>query len=263
MVLICGYLCASKLADLNKIRVGAVSYLNTKPMLYGIKRHPILNEIELIEDYPSKIAQLLIDDKIDVGLIPVAATTKLKTWHIVGDYCIGCNGPVASVCLFSEVPIEEVETVMLDYQSRTSVNLAKILLKEHWKKNVVLVDARGEDYRKQIRGTTAGVVIGDRALEQRQHNKFIYDLGDEWKKFTGLPFVFAAWISNKELPADFEKEFNEANRIGISNIGKVVEENPFGLYDLHKYFTENIDYNLTDEKRIALKLYLEKLANLS
>jgi chorismate dehydratase len=153
--------------------------------------------------------------------------------------------------------------VMLDYQSRTSVNLAKILLKEHWKKNVVLVDARGEDYRKQIRGTTAGVVIGDRALEQRQHNKFIYDLGDEWKKFTGLPFVFAAWISNKELPADFEKGFNEANRIGISNIGKVVEENPFQLYDLHKYFTQNIDYNLTDEKRIALKLYLEKLSNLS
>jgi len=232
-------------------------------MLYGIKRHPILNEIELIEDYPSKIAQLLIDDQIDVGLIPVAATTKLKSWHIVGDYCIGCNGPVASVCLFSEVPIEEVDTVMLDYQSRTSVNLAKILLKEHWKKDVVLVDARGEDYRKQITGKTAGVVIGDRALEQRQYNKFIYDLGDEWKKFTGLPFVFAAWISNKELPKDFEIAFNDANKIGIENIEQVVAENPFQVYDLHRYFTQNIDYNLTNEKRAALKLYLEKLSQLS
>ena len=232
-------------------------------MLYGIKRHAILNDIELTEDYPARIAQLLIDDKIDVGLIPVAATTKLKNWHIVGDYCIGCNGPVASVCLFSEVPIEEVNTVILDYQSKTSVNLAKILLKEHWKKDVELVDARGEDYRKQINGRTAGVVIGDRALEQRQHNKFIYDLGDEWKKFSGLPFVFAAWISNKELPKDFEVAFNEANRMGIANIQKVVEENPFQVYDLQKYFTQNIDYNLTDEKREALKLYLQKLSQLA
>ena len=230
-------------------------------MLYGIKQHPILTEIELIEDYPAKIAQLLIDDKIDVGLIPVAATTKLKNWHIVGDYCIGCNGPVASVCLFSEVPIEEVKTVLLDYQSRTSVNLAKILLKEHWKKEVKIVDATGEDYRKQIAGTTAGVVIGDRALEQRQYNKFIYDLGEEWKNFTGLPFVFAAWISNKDLPWDFELQFNEANKIGIESIEKVVEENPFRTYNLKRYFTENIDYNLNEEKKQALKLYLEKLSN--
>ena len=116
---------------MDKIRVGAVSYLNTKPLLYGIKRHEIINDIELIEDYPSKIAQLLIEDKIDVGLIPVAATTKLPSWHIVSDYCIGCHGAVASVCLFSNVPIEQVERVYLDYQSRTSVNLARILLKRN------------------------------------------------------------------------------------------------------------------------------------
>jgi len=262
MVIIRGYLCGSKLEDLNKIRVGAVSYLNTKPMLYGIKRHPVLNEIELIEDYPSKIAQLLIDDQIDVGLIPVAATTKLSEWHIVGDYCIGCNGPVASVCLFSEVPIEEIETVLLDYQSRTSVNLAKVLLKEHWKKNVKLVDATGEDFWNNISGTTAGVVIGDRALEQRQHNQFIYDLGEEWQKFTGLPFVFAAWISNKKLPVEFEQQFNDANGIGVTNIDKVVEENPFKVYDLKTYFTQNIDYKLDDQKRKALKLYLEKLSQM-
>jgi chorismate dehydratase len=125
-----------------------VSYLNTKPLLYGIKHHSIINEIELIEDYPAKIAQLLIDDKIDVGLIPVAATTKLSTWNIIGDYCIGCDGPVASVCLFSEVPIEQIEIVLLDYQSRTSVNLAKILLKEYWKKEVKFINATGEDFRK-------------------------------------------------------------------------------------------------------------------
>ena len=134
-----GYLCASKLADLKKIRVAAVSYLNTKPMLYGIRHHEVLQEMELVEDYPAKIAQMLIDDQVDVGLIPVAATLKLADWHVVGDYCIGADGAVASVCIFSEVPMEAIETVLLDYQSRTSVNLARVLLKEFWKKDVMLI----------------------------------------------------------------------------------------------------------------------------
>jgi chorismate dehydratase len=159
---------------LKKIRVAAVSYLNTKPLLYGIRHHEVFNEIELTENYPAKIAQMLIEDKVDIGLIPVAATTKLKEWHVVGDHCIGSEGPVASVCIFSEVPMEKIETVLLDYQSRTSVNLARILLKEYWKKAVTLTDASGEDYRSQIQGTTAGVVIGDRALEQRLHSKYFH-----------------------------------------------------------------------------------------
>src|SRR6478672_3891251 len=81
----------AKINQLKKIRVGAVSYLNTKPLLYGIKRHAVMNEIELIEDYPSKIAQMLIDGQIDVGLIPVAATLRLKDWYIDSNYCIGSN----------------------------------------------------------------------------------------------------------------------------------------------------------------------------
>ena len=125
--------------------------MNTKPLLFGLKHHPVINDIELTEDYPSKIAHLLIDNKIDLGLIPVAATTKLSNWHIVGDYCIGCDGPVASVCLFSDVPIMQIEKVYLDYQSRTSVNLARILLKEFWQKDVELVNATGEDFRTKLR----------------------------------------------------------------------------------------------------------------
>lgn len=249
---------ASKIIELGKIRVAAVSYLNTKPLLYGIKRHEVINEIELIEDYPSKIAQLLIDDKVDLGLIPVAASTRLSSWEIVGDYCIGCNGPVASVCLFSEVPVEKIEKVILDYQSRTSVNLAKILLKEYWKKNVVLIDATGEDYRKEIKGTTAGVVIGDRALEQRLYSKYIYDLGEAWKAHTGLPFVFAAWISNKKLPQEFVQKFNEANGYGFLHLDEIVAQNPLPHFNLMDYFTRFIDYKLDDKKREALALFLKK-----
>lgn len=247
--------------DLKKIRVAAVSYLNTKPLLYGIRQNKVMNEIELIEDYPSRIAQLLIEDKVDIGLIPVAATTRLPEWHIVGDYCIGSDGAVASVCLFSEVPLSRVETVLLDYQSRTSVNLARILLKEYWKKDVALVDASGEDYRSEIRGTTAGVVIGDRALEQRLRSTFIYDLGEAWQAHTGLPFVFAAWIANKQLPQEFQLQFNEANRQGLQHIDEVVDQNPFPAFDLKEYYTKCIQYRLNDDMRKGMALFLQKLQN--
>ena len=244
---------------MKKIRVAAVSYLNTKPLLYGIKHHPVLQHIELIEDYPSKIARMLIDDQVDVGFIPVAATLKLKQWKIISDYCIGANGTVASVCIFSEVPIEEVESVLLDNQSRTSVNLAKILLREYWKKDVAFVETVGEDFRSQISGKTAAVIIGDRALQQRQQSTFVYDLGEAWKAHTGLPFVFAAWITPKELPETFIEMFNEANALGLRHLDEVIAENPYPFYDLRKYYTQCISYKLDEEKKKGMQLFLEKL----
>lgn len=242
-----------------KIRVGAVSYLNTKPLLYGITRsEDLMNEIELIMDYPSSIANMLIADKIDIGLIPVAAILKLKEYHIVGDYCIGAEGDVASVCLFSNVPLEKIETILLDYQSRTSVNLCKVLLKHYWNITPQLLDTK-DDFRNQINGTTASVVIGDRALEQRLQSRYIYDLAGTWKSFTGLPFVFAAWIANKSLPIDFCSKFNDANSVGLQHLDDVIAEHPFNVYSLKTYYTENISYQLTKEKREGLKLFLELL----
>lgn len=222
----------------------------------------MINDIELVEDYPSRIAQMLIDDKADLGLIPVAAVLKLPHWNIVTDYCIGSNGPVASVCIFSEEPMDRIERVYLDYQSRTSVSLARVLLKEFWKKEVAFINATSEDFRDQIKGTTAGVIIGDRALEQRHKSKYIYDLGEAWKQHTGLPFVFAAWISNKELPASFMTAFNEANRFGLENISEVIRSNPFPFFDLEQYYRSFIDYSFDEEKRKGMDLFLQKLGQL-
>lgn len=250
----------AKVKDLEKIKVGAVSYLNTKPLLYGVVRsEKLLEQMELVEDYPARIAGMLVEGTIDIGLVPVAVIPKLKEWHIVTDWCIGAEGEVASVCLFSEVPLEQVETVILDYQSRTSVNLCKVLLKHHWKISPAIEDATGEDYRDRIKGTTAAVVIGDRALEQRAVSTYIYDLAAEWKKMTGLPFVFAAWIANKKLPGAFVKAFNEANGVGLQHINEVVLENPYTYYDLFKYYTANIDYSLTGAKRDGLQMFLQML----
>jgi chorismate dehydratase len=257
------YLCGQISKPLNKIRVAAVSYLNTKPLLYGIRRHPVQEELELVEDYPSKIAQQLIDGEVDMGLIPVAVIPRLAEAHIYTDYCIGASSPVASVCLFSEVPIEQVTQVYLDYQSRTSVMLATVLLKEFWKSDAELIRASGEDYRERIKGTTAGLVIGDRALEQRLRSPYIYDLAEAWMEHTGLPFVFAAWIANKPLPADFIARFNEANALGLAHIDDVVAENPYPHYSLKEYYTKNIDYRLDEPKRAALALFLEKIRNYS
>jgi chorismate dehydratase len=248
-----------KINHLEKIRVAAVSYLNTRPLLYGIKHHPVFNKIELVEEYPSKIATMLLNNEVDVGLVPVAVIPSLKQYHIITDYCIGADGPVASVCLFSEVPVNEIKKVYLDYQSMTSVNLARILLKEYWQTNPEFINATGEDYREEIKGNSAAVIIGDRALAQRQRSGYIYDLAEAWKKHTGLPFVFAAWISNKPLPEDFIASFNEANRQGLEALNEVVQQNPFPAFDLHDYYTRYISYDLTHEKKKGLALFLNKL----
>lgn len=243
-----------------RIRVGIVSYLNTRPLLYGIEGSSIMNEVELLRDYPALVAAKLQENKIDVGLVPVAVIPHLSEYHIITNYCIGCDGPVASVCIFSEVPIEEIKTVLLDYQSRTSVALAKLLLKEYWKIEPALVYTKDE-YQSQISGDTAGLLIGDRALAQRKTSRFVYDLGEAWKLHTGLPFVFAAWVSNKKLPPRFIIDFDEANGAGLEDIDAVVALNPYPDFDLRKYFTEHISYELDALKRKGLELFLEKIKN--
>jgi chorismate dehydratase len=201
----------------------------------------------------------LVNGEIDLGLVPVAVIPRLKEHHILTDYCIGADGEVASVCIFSEVPLENVKQVYLDYQSRTSVRLAQILLKEYWQVNVEFIPTSGEDYRTAIKGTTAGVVIGDRALEQRRSSEYIYDLGTAWKAHTGLPFVFAAWISNKIMPVDFIQSFNEANKQGLDKIETLLKEFNYPYFDLEEYFTNYIDYQLNDLKIKGLNLFLERI----
>ena len=156
-----------------KIRVGAVSYLNTKPLVYGFEHGMMNDSVDLKIDFPSKIATMLLQDEIDVGLVPVAIIPEMKEHYIISDYCISCDGEVASVCLFSEVPLNKIEKILLDYQSRTSVELLKILVKDSWKINPIFEDTSGE-YQSEIKGTTAALLIGDRALQQRKVSKYIF-----------------------------------------------------------------------------------------
>ncbi len=242
-----------------KIRIGAVSYLNTKPLLYGLQHKSVSRQIDITVDYPSRIATMLLEDKIDVGLVPVAILPSLKEYHIISDYCIGCDGPVGSVAIFSEKPLHELSAIMLDYQSRTSVMLARILMKKHWQLDPEFINASGEDYLEKIKGDIGGLVIGDRALVQKNHSKYMFDLGEHWKSYTGLPFVFAAWVSNKPLPAEFIELFNEANAQGLQDIDKIIDLEKNAVADLKYYYTKNISYLLNEEKKKGLELFLSLL----
>jgi chorismate dehydratase len=154
--------------------------------------------------------------------------------------------------------MEEITEVLLDYQSRTSVALLKILLKHHWKIHPLLTAAEN-NFREQIGDTTAGLVIGDRAFEQRLQSKYIYDLGEAWVEMTGKPFVFAAWVSNKQFDEAFHEKFNAAIGAGFDHLDIIVAQNPYKPFDLKAYYTQNISYGLDDAKKNALQHFLQFL----
>jgi chorismate dehydratase len=124
----------------------------------------------------------------------------------------------------------------------------------------VILRPAPENYIEYINGATAGVIIGDRALQQRTNFEYIYDLADAWKDYTGLSFVFAAWVANKDLPEDFLAAFNKANAEGLNHLPEVVAENPYPYYDLMTYYTENIKYELTAERKKGLEQFLSLIS---
>ena len=249
---------------MDKIKVSIVSYLNSKPFVYGIAHSEIFNTIELQQDIPSVCAKKLMDGTVDVGLIPVAVLPLLKEKYIISDYCIGAVGKVASVMLYSHVPLEEISTVLLDYQSRTSVTLVKVLAQNFWKIKPKWISAE-VDFERKINGSTAAVIIGDRTFAIGDTYKYVYDLAEEWQKFTQLPFVFACWVANKKLPDSFLHDFNSALKYGLDNRTSLIAELQKDINyssDIETYLTKNIDYDYNSAKKEALELFLTYLSKL-
>jgi chorismate dehydratase len=246
---------------MRKIKVCAVSYLNTKPFLYGIFQSAVQHQIELSLDIPSVCAAKLQSGEADLGLVPVAVIPQLDTPHIISDYCIGAVGVVKTVCIYSDVPLEDVKALYLDYHSRTSVALTQLLLEKYWHLNPILLNST-DGYIDNIGGTTAGLVIGDKTIGLDQRFKYVYDLGDIWAKYTeGSPFVFAAWVSNRKLPLDFIKQFNAALHRGLEHIPELIYILPTqeAGFDLKEYFTHHISYDLDAAKKAALQRFLKEI----
>jgi chorismate dehydratase len=238
-------------------RISAVSYLNTKPFIYGLYRSPLADLIQLSLDIPAVCAQKLSDGRTDLALAPVAVIPDLDNVHLISDYCIGANGPVRTVCLFSEVPLEAITHIYLDFHSRTSVALVQVLCREYWQIAPVFLPA-SEGFESRIAGTTAGVIIGDRAFGYHDRFAYVYDLSEAWTEWTGLPFVFAAWMSTRPLPQEFLHPFNDALRAGIEHIPELIQILPTMPVevDLPAYFRQNIIYTFDAPQKAALERFL-------
>jgi len=244
---------------MDKTRVSIVSYLNSKPFLYGLKKSFIADQIDVSIDIPSDVAAKLRTDHTDVGLIPVGALADLQHYRLIGDFCIGAHGNVRTVVLASEVPFNKIDTILLDYQSRTSVILARVLAHFFWKKKFKFEHTSADFENDLIRGNKAGVVIGDRVFAMEKKYRYTLDLSEEWINFTKLPFVFAVWVVNKNVSEQFIKNFNLALGSGIKNISEIVkqEQTNYPDVDINDYFSRNINFILDEKKKEGMNKFLE------
>lgn len=248
---------------MDKIRISAVKYANTYPFIWGLRESGFTKRVILETDHPSDCAAKLISGKADIGLIPVAALPLLKKYNIISNYCIGANGKVRTVMLLSNCPFDDIVTINLDYRSRSSVNLTRVLAKHMWKKEFEWVNTSERFDFGNIGKNEAVVLIGDQCFGFENRFKFKVDLAEEWKNQTGLPFVFACWTANREIDREFINDFNLALKTGVDNIDEVAKA--FGKSsvikedDLRNYLKNNIDYNFDDDKKRGMNYFLELL----
>jgi chorismate dehydratase len=200
---------------------------------------------------------------VDLGIIPVAEIPEIPGAKLITDYCIASSGRVRTVVMASMVPLAEVKKIVLDYQSRTSVQLVKILARDYWRINPEWEQGGVNYIQEDLKGTTAGVIIGDRVFEAEKQFPYIYDLGEAWKQHTGLDFVFACWVANKPLEKAFIDRFERALHDGIVHIPEVIAEYQLRYpdYPFEEYFRENIFYHLDDSKREGMELFLNLIGS--
>lgn len=244
---------------MEKIKISAVSYLNTKPFVYGLQHSDLIREIDLSLDIPSLCARKLSTGLADIGLIPVAAISDVVNARQISDYCIASSGKVRTVVLLSNVPLPEITKIVLDYQSRTSVQLVRVLAACYWKIVPEWESGQPGYIESDIETTTAIVVIGDRVFEAEKKFTYCYDLGETWKEFTGYDFVFACWIANKPIDIEFISKFNKALAGGLLHLEEVIVEceKNYPDYQLNDYFYNNISFTFDDSKRKGLELFLK------
>ncbi len=239
-------------------RVAAVSYLNTVPFIYGIE-HANLLRAELLLSPPSANADAFADGRADIALVPSAAVPYLNDAQIITHYCLGAHNPVRTVVILSDSPVQGISKLYLDAHSRTSVLLAKILCDELWRIQPELVQM--DDYSvvdNHVPGS-GFLLIGDKVFDYEGRFAYKYDLAEEWKNMTGLPFVFAVWVARPGVPQESVKALDRSLEYGVAHIPESIawyghSGKPYAL----DYLTNNIDFIFDEQKHKALSLYWEK-----
>ncbi|WP_437187270.1 menaquinone biosynthetic enzyme MqnA/MqnD family protein [Planctomicrobium sp. SH668] len=249
--------------DVHSTKIGAVTYLNSKPLVEGLAQ--FCTDAEIVMDYPSHLAVGLKEGTLDVALIPSVEAFSDSDYEIVSDACVATRGQVFSVKLYFRTPPGEVRTLALDAGSRTSAALSRIMLEERFG---VSPEIQTLPLGDSIENTTADAVllIGDRAMRpQPGHFHTQWDLGEEWVNWTGLPFVFAMWVSRKNAHlGEIPHRLNEARDLGLYNLKSVAAR---GAADLQlpldmveNYFTKNLHFVLGPRERMGLRLFHELAA---
>ncbi len=247
---------------MNPLRITAVSYYNTLPFIYGLIHSGLLSGFDLSLDVPSECARKILNDEADIGLIPVGALPSIPGYKLLGNLCIGADKDVKSVLLLANTDLHNLKTIYLDTDSRTSVNLVRILAKRYWGINPQWISL------SRLKGKPAHgegmVLIGDKTFGLCGQYPFCYDLAGEWIKFTGLPFVFAAWITRKPLSVEFEASFNAALVWGTEHREKsvIMAEKPhITEQELISYLKNDISYPLDQQKMKGMELFLKYMSD--
>ena len=247
------------------IRIGAVSYLNARPLVEGLGQYP--DRFSIRYDLPSECARLLHAREIDLGLIPSIEYLRGDGYAIVPGCAVASDGPVASVAIFTSMPIERVRTIALDTSSRTSVALTRVMAARHFGIVPVFVNHR-PDLAAMLERADAALLIGDPALfaDYAALGLEKIDLGAEWRAFTGLPFVYACWTGRPDLlrPGDIDalqhaRAVGEADAEGVAArfFGADVVKAGIGS----RYLRENIRFQLGDRERAGLERFFELAAD--
>lgn len=213
-------------------------------------------------DIPALGGKKILENKVDIALAPVAVLSKISDYKLLSDYCIGAENKVHSVCLFSDVPLDKIQNIYLDHHSMTSVMLLRILLKEYWNLSPQIIDAK-PGYLELIKHNTAGLAIGDKSFPLHHRYEYVYDLAETWHTYMQLPFVFAAWMTRKKIPDEFEKLLNQALAFGLNHLNEVIAENAttsLTKNELLTYYTQFISYQFSEKKKEALHVFLDKIS---
>ena len=243
---------------MKNIRVGAVSYLNTRPLIENLTGFG--NQIDLTLDLPSRLADQLREGELDVALIPVIEYFRAGNYSMLPNIAIASRGPVLSVTLFSKVPWSDIRTLALDVGSRTSAALTQILLQKRHGIRPQVVPLRLNQEAESI-NTDAVLLIGDRAMKACLPGfPHAFDLGQEWFDWTGLPFVFAVWAVRQGVDLrEVEHAFYEAKQFGLSRVGIIAQrEAPaLGLDPgfCRRYLNHIIQFDLGPREEAGLKRF--------
>jgi chorismate dehydratase len=242
-----------------KYRVAAVSYINTLPLLHGLQTPDLRNHTDIVLAHPARCAELLQNGEVDIALCPVGALPAIGDYHIITDFCIGCDGPVRTVCVYSHVPLDQVSQIVLSSESRTSNQMVQILNREYWhfKLRFLSASSTSSVAHHSFSGGGVGFLhIGDICFEKEKEYAYRTDLGQSWKEWTGLPFVFACWVSRKKIDDVVVEAMNNAFGLGVRSIDQLAFPPGMDAMVLREYLKKNISYALDSGKQLALRKFL-------